>query len=239
VRTVREGDAPRRVPLVRFLGIAAVKPTAALVAAALLAGCASTTPEDEAIAAFRDAIEAHRAKDFVRAKAAAERAEELRPGFVDPLMFLASIAVEEGDLDAARGRWTQVLAVDPTATAAGVAIGWSHMAQGRRSEAREWFEKAVASDPGFEGAVFNLGLLSRDEGNPDEAVLWFEIATVLDRSDPRGWVQIGEIRLAQGRAEEALAAAEAALRRYAISDRAQTLRARAQAAIDGQRRSGN
>jgi len=205
-------------------------PTAALLAATLLAGCASTK-EAEAIAAMRDAIAAAEAHDLDGAKTAAERAAQLRPGFVDPLMTLAWIAEQEGDLNEARRRYTQVLQYDPTDTAAGVAIGVTYVSERKFDDAKSWFAKAIEADPGYEAAAYNLGSINEQLGDLETAIAWFEIAATLDGRDPRALAHIGNIRLNQGRAEDALAAADAALRRYPASKSAQAIRAMALQAL--------
>jgi tetratricopeptide (TPR) repeat protein len=205
-------------------------PIAAMFAVALAAGCAATK-EEQAVASMRDAIVAAEAHDLDGAKAAAERAAELRPGFVDPLMTLAWIAEQQGDLVEARRRYSQVLQYDPTDTAAGVAMGYTYLREAKFDDAKSWFAKAIVADPGFEAAAYNLGSVNEQQEDLETAVAWFEIAATLDARDPRALAHIGSIRLSQGRAEDALAAADAALKRYPASKSAQIVRAMARRAL--------
>jgi tetratricopeptide (TPR) repeat protein len=198
--------------------------------AALAAGCASTV-EDQAVASMRDALAAAGRHDLDAAQAAAERASELRPGFVDPLMMLAAIAEQRGDFEEARRRYVAVLKADPTDTAAGVALGVTFIREQRYDEARSWFLKAIDADPGYEAAAFNMASLAEQQGELDTAVEWFDVAAALDRRDPRALARIANIRIAQDRAEDALASADAALQRYPRSQAAQEARARALAIL--------
>jgi tetratricopeptide (TPR) repeat protein len=187
-------------------------PIAATLAVLLLAGCASSK-EEQAIESMREAMIAAQQKDNAAAKAAAERASEIRPGFVDPHMLLANLAEQEGDFETARRHYIEVLKLDPTDTAAGVAIGFTYLCEARFDEAKDWFLKAIEADPGYEAAAYNLGSLLEHRGEPDTAAAWFDIAATLDARDPRALAHIAGIRLGQRRFEDALAAADAALRR--------------------------
>lgn len=181
---------------------------------------------------MREALAAAERHDLDAARAAAERATELRPGFVDPHMMLARLAEDRGDYEEARRHYVAVLKSDPTDTAAGVALGFTYLREQRFDEARSWFEKAIESDPGYEAAAFNLASLAEQQGRLEDAIAWFDIAAALDRRDPRALARIAGIRLAQGRPGDALASAEAALARYPRSKAAQEARARALALLD-------
>ncbi len=205
-----------------------------IVAAAALAlassACASSD-ESKAVSAMKDAMAAAQANDLDGAKAAATKAVELRPGFIDPLMMLAAIAEDRADWEEARRRYLEVLKYDPTDTAAGIALGVTFVRESRFDDAREWFRRAIASDPGAEAAAYNLGSVAEQQNDLETAAAWFDVASALDRRDPRALTRIGEIRLAQNRADEALDAADAALRRWPQSQSASNLRARALRAL--------
>ena len=79
----------------------------------------------------------------------------------------------------------------------------------------------------YQAAAYNLGSVSEQQGDLETAVAWFEIAATLDARDPRALAHIANIRLLQGRAEDALAAADAALERYPASKSAQAIRTEA------------
>lgn len=173
--------------------------------------------EKLAIEEMRQAFDAAKSNDLDVALQHAEKASELRPGFIDPLMMRAAIAEKRGDFDAARSRYLEVLRSDPTDVAAGNALGFTYLVQGNFDTAAEWFKKSIEADPGFEAAAYNLGSVAEQQRDFDNAVAWFEVSSALDQRDPRSLTRIARIRLLQRRPEEALAAADAALTRYPSS----------------------
>jgi tetratricopeptide (TPR) repeat protein len=174
---------------------------------------------------MRQAFEAAQRSEIDVAQRHAERAVELRPGFIDPLMMMAAIAEQRGDYDGARTRYLEVLKSDPTDVAAGNAMGFTYLAQGNFDTAAEWFTKSIEADPGFEAAAYNLGSVAEQQRDLDTAVAWFEVSSALDHRDPRSLTRIARIRLVQGRPEQALVAADAALERYPSSRSAAIARA--------------
>ena len=181
--------------------------------------------EKEAVEEMRQALDAAKQNDLDAAHDHAERAAALRPGFIDPLMMMAAIAEQRGDYDGARTRYLEVLKSDPTDVAAGNALGFTYLAQGRFDTAVEWFTKSIEADPGFEAAAYNLGSVAEQQREFDKAVAWFEVSSALDQRDPRSLTRIARIRLSQGRPEQALAAADAALARHPSSKSAAAARA--------------
>ena len=187
---------------------------AGLVVAGLVTGAAcAAPPERRAVETMQEAVAAASAKDYDRAAELAERASEERPGFVDPLFLLAAIRERTGRMDDARDTYSRILAFDPTATAAAVALAQTYVAEGRRDEAADWLRRAIEEDPGAEAAAFNLGSLAEGRGAGDEAAAWFQLAGTLDRRDPRAPTHIARIRFEQGRPDDARRAAEEAVRR--------------------------
>ena len=189
--------------------------TAPLLLAALLAvatGC-STTPEATAVETLREGILAARAGQMDEAVVLLERAAEERPGFVDPLMFLANVQERRGDFDAARNAYTRALDVDATLTAAGVALALTYAAQDRDDEARQWLERLLQSNPGFEPTVFNLGMLSEHEGRAIEAADWYRIAAALDATSSGALMRLAVLSLAAGDTVRARTLAAEALAR--------------------------
>jgi Flp pilus assembly protein TadD len=205
----------------------------AILFLAALAGACASTDETKAVSAMKDARAAAAAGDFDGAKASAERAAELRPGFVDPLMLLAAIAEKRGDVEEARRRYREVLTHDPTATAAGVALGFTYVRTGEFDEASAWFTKAITADPGSEAAAYNLGSLAESRRDLETAAAWFDVAAALDAGDPRAPTRLAAVRLAQNRPKDALDAADTALRRWPDSKAALAIRERARAALGG------
>ena len=173
--------------------------------------------EQVAVEEMRQALEAAKKNDLDAAHQHAQRAAELRPGFIDPLMMLAAIAEQRGEYDVARTRYLEVLKRDPTDIAAGNALGFTYLVQGKFDTAAEWFTKSIEADPGFEAAAYNLGSVAEQQRDFETAVAWFEISSALDQRDPRSLTRIARIRLTQRKPDLALAAAEAALERHPAS----------------------
>lgn len=187
-------------PIVLVLGLAS-------------AACASTSAETTAIATMQEAVTAYRAGHLAKAEELGLRARAERPGFVDPLFLVASIRERGERWGEAREAYREVLAVDPTSTAAAVALAQTFVAERNLPEAQEWLLRTIEEDPGAEAAAFNLGSLHEDLGDAESACGWFGLSAALDTRDPRAPTRIAQIRLAQGRRDEARAAAEDAVRR--------------------------
>ena len=181
--------------------------------------------EKVAIEEMQQAFAAVEKNDLDTAQQHAQRAVDLRPGFIDPLMMMAAIAEQRGEFDLARSRYLEVLKSDPTDIAAGNALGFTYLAQGKFDPAVEWFTKSIQADPGFEPAAYNLGSVAEQQHDFDTAVAWFEVSATLDLRDPRSLTRVARIRLSQGKPELALAAADAALERYPSSKSAAMARA--------------
>lgn len=206
-RAADQGDRNAPVPL----SIRGAASAAALALAASVAGCKSA--ESGAVVTFREAVRAVQAGDDARADRLAAEALQQRPGFIDPLFLRASLAERWKDYEGARSYYRDILAADPTSTAAATALAQTYIAEGRFDDAADWLRRCVEEDPGAEAAMFNLGVLAERGGDQEVALAWFRLSAFLDRRDPRAVGRIAAIRQAQGRSEEAAMAAEEALRR--------------------------
>jgi len=193
-------------------------PTAALLlvgafAALTCARCASSSDEQRAVATLQEGIAAGRAGDLDRAAELFEQAHTERPGFVDPLMFLANVHERRGDVGAARATYRRVLEIDPTLTAAAGALALTYVREGRRNEGRTWFEHCIEADPGFAPALFDLGLLAEQAHAVAEAADWYRLAATMDVRTPAPLVRLGALELAAGRRDAARELARKALDR--------------------------
>ena len=177
------------------------------------AGCASNSPEERAVELMQAGLEVGREGDLEAAAVFLEQAAETRPGFVDPLMFLANVRERQGDFAAARDAYQRALQADPTFTGAGVALAQTYVAEKRFGEARTWLQRCVDMDPGSAPALFNLGALAEDDGDTAMALQWYRLAGVMDVWATAPVLHEGWIHLAEGRAEDAKHAAERAYTR--------------------------
>jgi len=187
-----------------------------LLLGSLAASCASDTEAESrarAVESFRASVLAAQDGDLDRAEALARDALEHAPTFVDPHFALARIEELRGDPDAARAHYLRALEVDPTQVRAGIALATTYFPEQRWDEAETWLSRAVEADPGAADAYFNLGFVAEARNDPDRAAGLLRLAAVLDQYDPHAPALIAGIRLAQGRLEDARAAADEALRR--------------------------
>jgi Tfp pilus assembly protein PilF len=198
----------------------------ALAAACAAAGCASS-PETEALDTLRDGVLAAREGDLERSVELLEQAHQERPGFIDPLMFLANVHERRGDPAAARDAYERALAIDATFSAAAVALALTYLSEENPAEARRILEATLQGDPGFEPTVFNLGTLSESEGDPAQAAEWYRVAAALDGTSTQALVRLGALHLAAGRPDVARALADQALNRRPGDPAATQLRAAA------------
>jgi len=176
-------------------------------------GCASDTAEEQAVELMEEGLEIGRAGDLEAAAVLLEQAAETRPGFVDPLMFLANVRERQGDFAAARDAYERALQADPTFTGAGVALAQTYVAEKRFGEARTWLHRCVDMDPGSAPALFNLGALAEGDGDTATALRWYRLAGAMDVWTTMPVLHEGRIHLAEGRIGDAKHAAERAYAR--------------------------
>lgn len=98
--------------------------------------------------------------------------------------------------DAALAYWNEFLDRQPNAEAAN-GLGLMFARQGRRAEAREWFEKALRIDRKHAGAWNNLGVLYGEEQQWDKAVETFEAAIRETPTDETLYLNLGRIHIRQ------------------------------------------
>ncbi len=176
-----------------------------LLVSLTISACASAAQEERAAAVklYIEAVNQAREGDINAATDTAEAAHEVSPGFLDVVMLLARLAEERGDLEAAREHYLDILATDPTATDAGVAIALTYVRQGHPAQARPWLEHAVRADPAHQPALYNLAAVTEDLGELGVAATYFTAAARLDPTDPRPHVRIARIRARQERMADA------------------------------------
>jgi tetratricopeptide (TPR) repeat protein len=110
-------------------------------------------------------------------------------------------------------------------------LALSLMGAKRHGEALELLQKMTAAHPGFAGGHNLLGTAYTHLGRPDDAVRAFNEAARLDPKDYGSFVAAGECLLVHGRAEEALAQLDRALRLKPWEVRALALRTLALAGL--------
>jgi tetratricopeptide (TPR) repeat protein len=118
-----------------------------------------------------------------------------------------------GDLERAIATYRRSIEVCPTAEAH-TFLGWTLSFQGRLDEAIEHCHKAIAIDPAFGNPYNDIGVYLMQQNKLDEAVPWLERAKAAARYEPRQFpfMNLGRIRLKQGRWSDALREFEGAVR---------------------------
>lgn len=175
----------------------------ALVAAALLSGCASAPPVDEA----EDAVLAGRYADALALQQAGELAGAGRqfgalasdyPERVEPRISLALVHAAAGEDDQAEALLEAVVAEFPASAVAWNELGILRRRHGRLAEADEAYGRALEADPNYALAYRNRGiLLDLYLGQPAEALAHYRHYLELAGSDDEvdAWITELELRV--------------------------------------------
>lgn len=118
------------------------------------------------------------------ARAAFERAREIKPGHAQATVGLAHLAAEEDDLDRALALFTEAAENDPALFAAQYGIGGVQRRREQYARAVLAYEKALAIE---EDDAFTLAELARCHlllGDPDKAEEYFNRAAANGLRDP-------------------------------------------------------
>lgn len=119
---------------------------------------------------------------------------QLRPEAVEPLVGLASCAVERGDLNQAQALLHKAQVLDPGSTLVLNEQGELYMIRQRYDLAVAVFEVAVQRDPRDKRAHLRLGQALRHNGDPQRAQEHVRLYEALDREDEQGSPEPGERR---------------------------------------------
>jgi predicted TPR repeat methyltransferase len=130
---------------------------------------------------------------------------------MNPILAEAVQFHQRGQLDAAKARYQQVLALDPRQPDALHFLGVIARQQGDPGQAVRLIEQAVALKPGQANQHCNLGAALQDLGRAADALLHYERAVALDPNYALAFSNRGNALRHLGRLEEALASYERAL----------------------------
>jgi Flp pilus assembly protein TadD len=154
-----------------------------LVIAAAMVGCHSDSVVASASASTSErayqqagrfaeqAREAMQRGDAARALGLAERAVEMSPEDAGYRMLLADLYLRNGRFRSAETSYSDVLAIDPSSTRAGLNVALSQIAQGRSGDALVQLEQVSGSAP-----ASDLGLAFALAGQPQRAIELLEPA---------------------------------------------------------------
>jgi cellulose synthase operon protein C len=177
-------------------------------------------PKNEALAAVRDLV-AKYPKDAPLLGAAGgyalsigendvaesylERSRQLDPRDVLPRMALAQLAVGRGQLGRAEQLLRETIALDPHAQVAYLGLSGLRWARGARDEAQQLLQQAIAADPGAVAARLRLAQIAFAIGEPARGRALLDQAAKVAPNDPEVFNATGEVLLAIGHLDEALA----------------------------------
>jgi Tfp pilus assembly protein PilF/peroxiredoxin len=111
-----------------------------------------------------------------KARAAFERAVELKPDFAEASNGLGAILGQSGNLPAAIARFKSALETTPDYPDALNNLGYALLQSNRDSEALELFQKALKLQPDFAEAYNNLGIHAARQGEPQQSERHFRQA---------------------------------------------------------------
>jgi tetratricopeptide (TPR) repeat protein len=119
-------------------------------------------------------------KEFDKAEGAFQRASDLEPKSLLPLINLAAIQVSKREHAHAAETAQKALTIDPTNARAHLLLGIAQLQMGNLESAEASFRESVARDPKNAAAHYNLGVLYQQTGKKSEAQRQLKIASDLD-----------------------------------------------------------
>ena len=103
----------------------------------------------------------------------------------------------QGDLNAAKSEYNEVLRADPTNVYAHYNLGLIAQNQHQKATAEGQYRLALRSNPNFEPALFNLGIVLT-QASPAEAVTEYERAVAVDPNDANAHFNLGLLLIKTG-----------------------------------------
>lgn len=177
--------------------------------------------QDEAIAAYRRAIEVNPSRSLPYEKLSLIYRSTGRPNEaldavndgIDRLERSAALLAIRGQIhfdadkfDAAREDWRKALVLDQTEPRALAGLGILYQRDGRQREALDHLERAARSPLAGGDVVFFLGEMYRVRGRNDEALRAYERSAMMDPEFAPVQLRLAEAYIGTGRRKEALEA---------------------------------
>jgi protein O-GlcNAc transferase len=142
--------------------------------------------------------------------AAHQRAIALRPDYAAAHLHLGNVFKRQGKRDAASAAYRHAVRVKPDLAEAHNNLGVVLQNQGKFAEALDAYDRAIKLRPGDIEAAYNRAVALQQHGRRDEAESAYR--DILRQSPNRFvYLNLGSLLQEQGRADEALAAIDAAL----------------------------
>ncbi|MCA9365994.1 tetratricopeptide repeat protein [Candidatus Kaiserbacteria bacterium] len=112
---------------------------------------------------------AARHNDLASARSSANEAIALKPNYVDALLFLSQLDINDGNVEDAIARTAAVVSLEPNNPARRYQLGVLYQANGDQENAARAFEAAIALSPDFSNARFYLALTYAQLGRSADA----------------------------------------------------------------------
>jgi tetratricopeptide (TPR) repeat protein len=149
---------------------------------------------------------------FWAGRATAPDISESIPGISDAGALLQdALALHiDGDTDAARLLYLEVLVLEPDNVYAHYNLGVIEQSEGRLPRAIEQYEAALRTDPAYGPALYNAGLAYASAGDPQTAIERLRAAAVVTPDSAPVMFNLGQLLVESGEEEEGNALLQAA-----------------------------
>jgi Tfp pilus assembly protein PilF/peroxiredoxin len=139
------------------------------------------------------------------ARAAFERALELKPNYPDASNSLGALLAQSGEVPAAIERFRAALLARPEFADALNNLGFALFQTGQTAEAYELYQKALALNPDFPEALNNVGIFFGRQGDLESAERFFRQAVTKRRGYGEAANNLAMVLSARGQADAAVA----------------------------------
>ncbi len=140
---------------------------------------------------YKFALEAMQVGLFDEAKAALERAVQLKPKEPSYLLALGITWLRKTDLFEAEKIFRRVLVIEPNNAQAQLHLGYVLLNQKKYAEARTWLEKSARSSAAIPEVFYYLGLVAQEQNDDAGAIVLFEKAVRQLPSYPHARIALG------------------------------------------------
>jgi arylsulfatase A-like enzyme/Tfp pilus assembly protein PilF len=120
-----------------------------------------------------------------------------------PLMGSGEDAFAAGDLEAALGSFSRIIAMDPGNPQARIFRARVLTAMGRPDEAADEYARVIEIDPANSTPYFQLGNIAQGRGRLDQALAYYEQAFQLVPGSPEALANMGSIMMEKGALDSA------------------------------------
>ncbi|TSC58692.1 MAG: hypothetical protein Greene041619_402 [Candidatus Peregrinibacteria bacterium Greene0416_19] len=140
-----------------------------------------------------------------------DRARDIDPESVEPLLGLAILHTQAGRIDDALVSYDAVIAMQPRNAKAYLNKGSILLDQGRTAAAVAAFKEAIRIEPLFHQAHYNLGIAYTSQGRLDDAIAQYEETIRIAPEFRQAHLNLGVLYAKIGRLQDATEAFEAVL----------------------------